>query len=147
MRQLYFDKDNNFWIGTRNALYRYANDKLQEFNIEGVYEYANVLTMLEDREGNLWFGTGSGLTQLSDAKVINETFRDGLPARSINAIIEDKDGTRWVGATGGGLLANYSDGTHKLFTKKDGAIDDIVLNMGLDSKNNLCNIFSLSGFR
>ena len=113
--QLFFDQDENLWIGTWSfGLYMYnmKTDKLENF--ESVFKNKSfnrriILSITEDNDNNLWVGTREGLLKKHhDSNIFEEFTRDPnnpytISDNIINSIYADKSGILWIGTEFGGL--------------------------------------------
>jgi ligand-binding sensor domain-containing protein/signal transduction histidine kinase len=61
---------------------------------------------------------------------------DGLPQSQVNMMLEDGNGYLWI-ATHGGGLARYDGRQFKVYTTRDGLLNNIIHYLKLDSKQNL----------
>ena len=61
---------------------------------------------------------------------------DGLPQSQVNMVLEDANGYLWI-ATHGGGLARYDGREFKVYTTRDGLLNNIIHYLKLDSKQNL----------
>lgn len=61
---------------------------------------------------------------------------DGLPQSQVNMMLEDANGYLWI-ATHGGGLARYDGREFKVYTTRDGLLNNIIQYLKLDSKQNL----------
>jgi ligand-binding sensor domain-containing protein/signal transduction histidine kinase len=61
---------------------------------------------------------------------------DGLPQSQVNMVLEDANGYLWI-ATHGGGLARFDGREFKVYTTRDGLLNNIIHYLKLDSKQNL----------
>lgn len=84
-----FDPAGNFWIVTRNNIYRHntLTKKLELLTTETGEAFDDVRSIWLDQEEDLWIPTARhGLCRLRDGKFINYTVREGLAYPSVNSI-------------------------------------------------------------
>jgi ligand-binding sensor domain-containing protein/serine phosphatase RsbU (regulator of sigma subunit) len=101
---LYFDHQNNLWIGTRGAgiAKRHPSGKIIVYNhddkISNSLSNDMVYCFSEDDAGTLWISTANGLNHLDAATGTFTTYyeRNGLPSDNIYAIVPDNDGFLWL---------------------------------------------------
>jgi ligand-binding sensor domain-containing protein/serine phosphatase RsbU (regulator of sigma subunit) len=104
----YIGKDSTLYFITDIGIKKYnpeTND-FDQFVIEKMPLYFQIIKIMEDSKGNFWFGTHhDGLYKYETAK---DTFlfyntRDGLADNIISSLFEDRSGNIWAGTWGGGI--------------------------------------------
>lgn len=113
---MYQDRNNNIWIGTRNGLYKF-DSKIQSVK----YFFSNpddpnsllnnnISAINEDKNGNIWVSNWEhGLNQYipEKQKFIRYPFKENNPySPSYNMIMclyKDRQNDLWIGTWGGGL--------------------------------------------
>jgi ligand-binding sensor domain-containing protein/signal transduction histidine kinase len=118
--ELFFDRDQDLWIGTPEGLYRkqQADGKTEKFRsvssdstslsedvIESVYQ---------DREGNLWVGTWLGGVNLlragrSPFQVLGRPGLNDSAVQQMGSTIEDNSGQIWGAPYLSGPLSRWDD--------------------------------------
>lgn len=68
--------------------------------------------------------------------IMQYTVMDGLPQSQVNMVLEDAYGYLWIGTHGGGL-ARFDGREFKIYTTRDGLLNNVIHYLKLDSKNNL----------
>ena len=104
----YIGRDSTLYLVTDIGIKKYNRDKndFEQFFIENMPLYFQIITLLEDSKGNFWFGTNhDGLYKYETAR---DTFlfyntRDGLANNVISSVFEDRQGNIWAGTWGGGI--------------------------------------------
>lgn len=98
---LAIDKQNNIWIGTRDAgVVKYDGINWVNYNMDNSELFSNYITAIEVTEsGEVYIGSLDGLTQFSDG--LYTVLYQRLPSKHVTAIFEDRDGILWVGTKGG----------------------------------------------
>lgn len=84
-----FDPAGNFWIVTRNNIYRYnvMTKELELLTTETGEAFDDVRSICLDQEEDLWIPTARhGLCRLRDGKFINYTVHEGLTYPSVNSV-------------------------------------------------------------
>lgn len=84
-----FDLAGNFWIVTRNNIYRHnvLTKELELLTTDTGEAFDDVRSVLLDQEEDLWIPTARhGLCRLRDGKFINYTVREGLAYPSVNSV-------------------------------------------------------------
>jgi diguanylate cyclase (GGDEF)-like protein len=129
---IFEDADGRLLIGTALGLYRLdsSSGKLSAvLPVKGLNS-PMVLTLAQSPDGTLWVGTDAGLCRLdekADRCVTPEAGAAGnYLANSIQTIRPGSGDTLWVGTANGLVLFDYSTGTAKRFTTKDGLPNDTV---------------------
>lgn len=113
------------WIGGSRpgSLQRFRDGRFENFRLPAACE--SVWAIARDPAGNLWAGgTGSTLLRVDPAGILtDETARTGTQPYPIRALHATPDGSVWIGYDHGGL-GRLKDGRFRLFTTKDGLVDD-----------------------
>ncbi|WP_316830110.1 two-component regulator propeller domain-containing protein [Pedobacter aquatilis] len=139
--KLYQDRNNNIWAGTTRggALYRYNKlaDKFELFD----NSLKDIHSIFQDAEGNLWVGNYTDLIKVDLLNKKHEYIKINLAIRAIN---EDSKGQLWIGTEGGGLIRlNAKTKAIKRYVQSDGLPSNSVLNILIDSKDNLwCSTYN-----
>ncbi|OFY73382.1 MAG: hypothetical protein A2265_03745 [Bacteroidetes bacterium RIFOXYA12_FULL_33_9] len=110
------DSDGKIWIGTRNGINIYDQEKktfslIQDY-IPTTAKHLNlnsnrIYYFLEDRNKNMWIASERGLIKINvkteDIKIYRKNFRDSLSLCDdrVYSIIEDNEGFLWIGTTNG----------------------------------------------
>ncbi|WP_338767451.1 two-component regulator propeller domain-containing protein [Bernardetia sp. ABR2-2B] len=84
-----FDPAGNFWIVTRNNIYRHnvLSKEIELLTTETDEAFDDVRSIWLDQEEDLWIPTARhGLCRLRDGKFINYTVREGLAHPAVNSI-------------------------------------------------------------
>ena len=164
---LYFDKNNELWIGTDNGLDRMdissgnikhykpeANNPNSLSNLTAYYIYG-------DRSGNMWIATDLGINLYNpETDGFIHYMHDPNNPNSINnneilTIFEDDDETIWIGTYGSGL--NHYDKETGKFEHFDqykelataviyGILEDESKNLWLSSNNGIIKFNPGSGY-
>ncbi len=101
---LYEGHEGGLWIGTRNGLYKYENDRLTWFAGEDRLVNPDVRSITEAKDGTLWFGmSGGGLGRLQGKRLKQYRRADGLGSDQIECLYADSDGALWIGTADNGL--------------------------------------------
>ncbi len=113
-----FDPAGNFWIVTRNNIYRHnvISKELELLTTETGEAFNDVRSIWLDQEEDLWIPTARhGLCRLRDGKFITYTVREGLAHPSVNSVgIYNKTD----------VLVGTSNGTiHRINAKQNTVID------------------------
>lgn len=108
IRCFYEEPNGKLWIGTRNGVFTYFNNKLvfeeqltnQLFDrlVQGIYR---------DSQGKLWVGTfGKGVFIFNqEGKLLTNHEKDnGFPSNAVNALTTDSQGRVWVATREGAVL-------------------------------------------
>lgn len=124
-RTVVADPAGGLWIGGSRpgSLQRFRDGRFEDFALPPGCDSVWAITL--DSAGNLWAGgTGSTLLRISPAGILtDETARTGSQPNPIRTLHATPDGSVWIGYDHGGL-GRLKDGRFKLFTTKDGLIDD-----------------------
>jgi PAS domain S-box-containing protein len=135
---LFFDKDDNLWIGTSTkGLYKYKDGQLKSFSQKDGLPSDRIMCINQDRDGSLWIGTGGGgLVNYKDGVFKTYTTNDGLTINSIRSIYFDYEGVLWVGTVGGGVNKIKSQKVIN-YTTRDGLSDDLIWSIFQDKNDNI----------
>lgn len=106
---------------------------------EGLTNYFQITSMLEDSQGNQWFGTYHGglykyNKETKEFKVYDA--RDGLAHNWISTLSEDSRGNVWVGTWGGGIT-KFDERGYKTFDPKNGLVDNKIYCILEDFEGNI----------
>jgi ligand-binding sensor domain-containing protein len=129
IRKIFQDRNNNYWIGTRNVglikmsfkrfpdqpvFEQYLYDELNNFNA------TFIMAINEDSKGNLLVcSNNGGIVIISpDGKLKNYSKADGLKSNTCFNVREDSDGIIWVTTTNG--LTRLHHGKLFTFTRSEG---------------------------
>jgi len=104
----YIGRDSTLYLITDVGIKKYnrnTND-FEQFVIEKMPLYFQIITLLEDSKGNFWLGTHNG--GLYKYETAMDTFlfyttREGLANNIISSVFEDRYGNIWAGTWGGGI--------------------------------------------
>ena len=97
--------DRSIWIGSKNGLNRFADEKLSVIPLPETISTHNVRALVEDRKGCIWVGTrGGGLIRVKKRGDTFEAEYKGLAGLKISTLHEDRTGTLWVGTMESGLV-------------------------------------------
>ncbi len=126
IRTLLEDSDENLWIGTDEALFRYTGGRLITFGEEDGLPDAPIRVISQDRQGTVWIGTdGAGLFRMEGDLIIPFSENQGLPADlAIRAIHQDREGNLWIGTYSG--LSVLNENTRRTYTTADGLSSNYV---------------------
>lgn len=167
VRTIYWDKDDNLWLGTQKGL---CQLDLESSNIECFINpeedtAANVITSIyEDSYQNFWVGTSNGLNIFDKVNhtferfVFNNSDTNSLSNNDIRAIFEDESSNLWIGTRGGGVnkinikpskFDTYSTTPNQLITLSDKNVfslyADNLDNLWVGTNNGGLNLFDLKG--
>ncbi|NQZ08488.1 MAG: response regulator, partial [Algicola sp.] len=116
VRMLFFDSQNNLWVGTRGqglAYFDRSNNEFVFYNAESGLLSDNIFSIVEDNERNLWLGTKVGLSRFNPQTqaVMNLEQQDGLlfPNFSLRASNKLNDGKLMFGAQQGMMILDPND--------------------------------------
>jgi signal transduction histidine kinase/ligand-binding sensor domain-containing protein/CheY-like chemotaxis protein/AraC-like DNA-binding protein len=108
---LFFDRDDNLWIGRNGKGAMCVNLKSGERSIYDVPQLTNgtVRCITQDKVGNIWLGTEMGVNIINlttghiDRLQQDFTNHDKLNDNAIYCIVPDRDGNVWIGTYFGGI--------------------------------------------
>lgn len=131
------DTLNNFWIGSKNGLWKFQSEKFQYLgNTNPLLQFA--INDIKKINNQLLLATeGAGLVVMKDDSIYNFNNQDGLIGENINSIYVDRDGLVWITTKQEIATIDFNNGNHKLITnvsEKYGLsgeeISEIILNKG-----------------
>ncbi len=112
-----FDPAGNFWIVTRNNIYRQnvLTKKLELLTTDTGEAFDDVRSIWLDKEDDLWIPTARhGLCRLRDGKFINYSVREGLAYPSVNSVgVYNK--TEVLVGTSNGTIHRINSKQNKVF--------------------------------
>ncbi len=119
------DFKNQIWVGTDVGLNLYTNHKFKVYTTKQGLPNNDVLAIYEDLNHRIWVATVEGLCYIQNDKIVNVKLPkvDGV-FPSIKAIVQDHQGGFWFGSNDG--LFYYKEGKFKLYTTKNGLLDDQI---------------------
>lgn len=143
IRCFHEEADGKLWIGSRNGLYSFNNDRLiheNELNkqlgdhiVQGIYR---------DPEGKLWVGTfGKGLSIFSPQGklLVNHQKDNGFPSNAVNALTVDSQGRIWIATREGVILFPdiHTPDSYTIFGSAEGLINTQVRSVCEDRDGNI----------
>lgn len=146
-----FDSEGFLWLGTWSAgVYKIdlQQKSWKHYNYDVIsrqFKRASTRSIYLDKENNLWIGTRGGLGKYlpnQDSIHFYTSNEDDLKSLSENTVFdmyESQKGYLWLGTYGGGIdLFDIEKGqVIKSYTTKDGLLDNNVMSIIPDKKNNL----------
>ena len=102
VREVFQDRDGNFWFGTNgDGVCRYDGKSLTYLSVEEGFGGRAVRGILQDSDGVMWFATNGGVSRYEAGIFTNYTEANGLSNNNVWSIMLDSAGTIWVGTHGG----------------------------------------------
>jgi signal transduction histidine kinase/ligand-binding sensor domain-containing protein len=110
VNDLYEDRKNRIWLGTKNGLMRYnaASETFTPFvpaDTDKEPGKNNIKKIAEAKDGSLWLSTGEGLLNFDPEKQVFKRYSSklndptGLSSNDISALLVDNTGILWAGST------------------------------------------------
>lgn len=140
IRSIFQDSLGNLWIGTHyKGVYRY-NSKGEFIHYDINDQFLSVF--YEDKNKTLWLGGATSLYQYKSTedkfiKHFSEFKLKKLEGLLITDITEDNSGNLWVATSTQLVQYNLKLGNYRIFTKKDGLMDDSIASLEVDSDGNI----------
>ncbi len=100
---LYFDKNENLWISTRNGLYLYSKNKIKYFDKKDGLLDDTVFKVIEDLEGKIIALTDNGISEFDGEKFFTPLKYNILSGHSVRSVLFDGEKI-WVATLGSGLF-------------------------------------------
>jgi ligand-binding sensor domain-containing protein/serine phosphatase RsbU (regulator of sigma subunit) len=137
----YIGRDGTLYLVTDIGIKKFNRDKndFEQFFIEKMPLYFQIITLLEDSKGNFWFGThNGGLYKYETAKdtFLFYTTRDGLANNIVSSVFEDRLGNIWAGTWGGGI-SRLSGDRILTFNTTNGLSDSKIRCITEDAEGNI----------
>jgi len=131
-------KDGYLWLGSEEGLVRYNGSDFVVFNSKNnpAFKDSFITSLYSGNSDTLWIGTRLGtLIRYSDKKFKGYTLPE-VNNKQISAIVDDKKGNVWLGGIETGLIKFDGEKT-KLYTIKDGLVNNDIKCFSLDSKGGI----------
>lgn len=141
-------RDNSFWIGTQNGLYRVNMDRssteLFREEAAGNHRISGnlVYSLIEDRDGLIWIATLSGLDVYDPKTGKMRHYQKGTNPNSlcdnfVIALCEDHHGDIWIGT--GSYLNRFVklDSSFIYYAKENGLPNNRIFEIIEDNRKNL----------
>lgn len=122
---LFFDSEQNLWIGSRDGLDRYRDGRFDNFSTENGLADNSVHFVTQIRDGSLLVGTIHGLSRFRDGRFENLNLSNGLSGEYVRDVVEDDDGALWIATYGGGVN-RIRNGDIKAITKANGLPNNFI---------------------
>ena len=142
-------RDNSYWIGTQNGLYRVNlyKDEIEIFNVQGPAQQRisgnQIFCLLEDRDGLIWIATLSGLDVYNPkTKKIKHYQKDpgnpnSLCDNFVTALCEDHDGNIWIGTNSYLNKFRKHDSTFVYYAQESNFPNNLIYQITEDERKNL----------
>ncbi len=138
--RLFNDREGNFWAGTIDeGLFQLKDRTFQPFPPLSPYREETFSAMYEDRWGHTWFGAVSGKLFRYKEGALEEMLKPARPlGAGIVSIAADERGNLWLGTNDKGVFKKIPGQKQLLrFTTADGLVDNTVISIFRDSRDNL----------
>jgi signal transduction histidine kinase/ligand-binding sensor domain-containing protein len=141
---LFESLDGDLWVGTRDGIRRYHDEKLIWSAGAPQMALPDVRAIAETTDGTFWFGlSGGGLASLKGNTLKQFRKTDGLGSDFIICLYADRDGALWLGSSDNGLT-RFKDGRFAVISTAQGLPNAIITHVVDDGAGNLW-IGSLGG--
>ena len=136
-------RNGDIWIGTANGVARWNNGKIQAFHEQdGVMRFVRNVFFAPD--GTLWAGgDGPDVSTFDGTRFVARRLAALSADSGVRSIAGSNDGTMWLGTNIG--LIEWKDGREKLYTTKDGLVDNWILDL-FESRDGSLWVATRSGF-
>lgn len=123
---LYFDVDNNLWIGTNTGLMRLRRTPFRTLTMQQGLSSNYVRTLLKRQDGSIWIGTSAGLDIYQQGNVSQFPLPATMRINSFRSLAEASNGDVWLGTFTDGVMQVRDGKVIQHFTRKDGLAADLV---------------------
>ncbi len=132
------DADGSLWIGTYAGISHYKDGKFDNScNQQGLGDTMIGDLLLSTLDGSLWIASSpDGLFRLKDGKLKKYAMGAGSPLSQAISVYEDAAGDLWVGTYQKGLTRIRRDGTIKIYSTRQGLLEDQVFDTLEDDAGN-----------
>lgn len=108
VRCFYEEPDGKLWIGSRNGVYSFYNEKLtREESVNEQLGDHIIQGICRDSQGKLWVGTfGKGIFVFDSQgkRLVNHQKDNGFPSNAVNSLTNDSQGRVWAATREGAIL-------------------------------------------
>lgn len=145
IQALFFDRDDNMWIGTEHGLARYSAGSIIRFSTDNGLVSPRVHVIKQAGDGSIWIGTSRGVSRFFNGTFSNITSQQDLPNEYVRDIVEDVNGDIWFATYGGGLI-RYKDGRFASVTRTNGLLNNFVSRLIIDDEGHFWALTNLGVF-
>ncbi|MBL8150071.1 MAG: GAF domain-containing protein [Blastocatellia bacterium] len=138
------DSQGRIWFGSQtsiaNAVVAYDGQQFRAYSEKDGLATSQMNTFALDRLGRFWICTEKGLYRMEGERFVN--FEGTLPSKHVRCFHQDEQENLWIG-TDNGLLQVRKDRSSRIYTRKDGLIDNYI--QVISSKNGITWVGSARG--
>lgn len=107
---LFEDREGGVWVGTRNGVSRFADNRWRTWTSREGFAGQHILSFHQDATGAVWIGThGYGLYRYKDGQFRVITSQQGLYDNLAFQILEDASGNLWMSGNKGIYRASLKE--------------------------------------
>jgi len=137
-------RNGDIWVATANGIARFNGTKIQAYRTDDGLGSNFVRNAFLANDGTLWAGgDGPRVSTFNRSRFVSRTLTSLSPNAGVRAISGSSDGTIWIGTNAG--LVRLKDGQEKLYTTKDGLVDNWILDL-FESRDGSLFIGTRNGF-
>ena len=139
-QSIFADKYGHLWFGTDKGLTVFLDSLYLTFTIDNGLAGNSISEISQDTLGNIWVvSKREGLTKIvwndslpSQSIFTKFTTENGLPNNRINDLHIDKKNGVWLATNGGGIALIEDEQVSKVFTKKEGLLENVIRSFSED---------------
>ena len=139
-KAIFEDRLGHLWFGTDNGVTVFLDSLYLSFTAENGLSGNEISDITQDAFGNIWIASANkGISKISwndslpsQSIFTNFMTQNGLPNNQINDLYIDEQNRVWVATNGGGIVLIEKEEIIKVFTQKEGLVENIIRSFSTD---------------